>query len=339
MEILVLLIVLAVLFVVQKMSKIDSGNKEDVEGAKVQKNELHATAKETQEKYRTIALFGLDNRSTGQLDRGNSDVVIVASINEETKEVKLASIYRDTYVDLTDGEFSKCNAAYAHGGAEQAVSMLNVNFDLDIDDYIAFDFAAVADAIDLLGGVEIELTNAEADGINGYIEEVAKYAGKTPNYIWGGGTYNMDGPQATAYARIRYTKGDDYKRTERQRLVIQKMVEKALASDLGTINDLVDTIFPEIKTSLTNTDILMLAKDAFSYKLGENAGFPSEEIRWAGKVNGADMVMACELTDMVVELHHFLFEEEEYTVSPDVQALSDKIVERTGIDRSNAGHY
>lgn len=338
-EILILLIVLAVLFVMQKMSKIDSGNKADISGEMVEINDLPKPIVEMQEeRYTTIALFGLDNRSTGQLDRGNSDVIIVASIDEETKDVRMASIYRDTYLNLTnDDGYSKCNAAYARGGPSQAVSMLNVNFDLSIDDYVAFDFRAVADAIDLLGGVEIELTNAEADGINGYIDEVAKLSKKKANYIYSGGTYNMDGVQATAYARIRYTAGSDYKRTERQRLVIQKMVEKALKSDLATINSLVDTIFPEIKTSLTNTEILMLAKDAFGYSLGENAGFPQE--KWAGPIGKAgDVVIACELVDNVKLLHEFLFPDEEgYTPSSRVQEISDEIVEKTGIDASKAG--
>lgn len=339
-EILILLLALAVLFVVQKMSKIDSGNKQDVNGLGVQKNELHEAAAGVQEQYRTIALFGLDNRSVGKLDRGNSDVIIIASINEETKEVRMASIYRDTYLDLTGGDgFNKCNAAYAYGGPSQAVSMLNVNFDLDIDEYISFDFNAVADAVDLLGGVEIELTDEEAGGINGYIEEVAELTGKSPDFIYGGGVYNMNGVQATSYARIRFTKGDDFKRTERQRLVIEKMVEKALHSDLGTINDLVDTIFPEIKTSLTNTDILMLAKDAFSYQMGENAGFPILENRWAGYVDGKDVVVCCELTDTVKQLHQFLFAEEDYEVSPSVQEISNRIVERSGVTRENGGNY
>lgn len=347
---------LCVGFVLHKMSKIDSGNKADVIGAGIEKNDIFndvveemngvamSPAAETQKDYTTIALFGLDNRSSGKLEKGNSDVIIIASINEKTKEVKLASIYRDTYLNITgDRGFDKCNAAYAYGGPSQAVSMLNVNFDLEIDEYIAFDFTAVANAIDLLGGVEIDLTQEEFSGkygnIHGYIDEVAELSGKEAIYPKGPGLQTLNGVQATAYARIRYTKGDDFKRTERQRLVIEKMVEKALSSDLGTINNLIDTIFPKIKTSLTSFEILMLAKDVFSYRLGDNAGFPTLENRWAGYVDGKDVVVCCELTDTVKQLHEFLFNETDYEVSREVQELSDKIVKRSGATKENGGRY
>lgn len=332
-EILVLLVVLAVLYVSLKLEKINSG-------LEIDKGELDFNVKlpeveETLSKYTTIALFGLDNRSNGNFQSGNSDVIMLASINNETKEVKLASVYRDTYLYMTgDDGYRKANAAYNRGGPKQAINMLNTNLDLNIEDYVAVDFNAVARAVDILGGVEIELTNQEASLINGYIDEVAELTGKEANHLWKGGTYNLDGVQATAYARIRYTAGSDFKRTERQRLVIQKMVEKALASDLGTINNLIDEIFPYISTSFTNLEILDLAKDAFSYSLGENTGFPFD---LAGKdiKNAGDCVVAVDLASNVEQLHQFLYENEEYTVSDKVQEISDYIVDVTGLSKDD----
>lgn len=332
-EIIVLLIVLAALYVSLKLAKLDSGNK--IGDKELETNDLTQETEEKLEGYTTIALFGLDNRSNGNLSQGNSDVIIIASINNKTKEVKMASIFRDTYLNLTDNDgYNKANAAYSHGGYKQAVNMLNVNWDLKIEDYVTVDFNAVSTAVDLLGGVEIEITDAEADYMKGYMDEVGELVGKDSEYLYGGGTYNLDGVQATAYARIRQTAGDDFKRTERQRLVIEKMVEKALSSDLATINKLVDELFPEIKTSFTSGELLLLAKDAFSYSLGENTGFPVDR---GTKVMGkaGDCVIPLDLANNVKQLHEFLFESEEYEVSSSVQKISNEIVEKTGMSMSD----
>lgn len=334
-EILILLLVLAALYVSIKMSKMNTGvDIWDKDGDR-QVNELTEKTKEHLEKYTTIALFGLDNRSKGQLSRGNSDVIILASINEDTKEVKMVSVYRDTYLDITDGRgFNKANAAYAYGGPKQAINMLNTNLDLDIKDYVTVDFNAVAETIDLLGGVEVEITKAEAHYMEGYIEEVARISGKKANYLPGAGTYLLDGVQATAYARVRQTTGWDYKRTERQRLIIEKMVEKALHSDLATINSIIDEVFPDIETSLSQTDILMLAKDAFSYSLGENKGFPFE--KQGTNIGKYDCVVPLDLESNVAELHEFLYENQDYEVSSRVKEISEQIVQKSGLSAADA---
>lgn len=328
-EILVILLVLLAIAIGLKMSKVDSNN--EIPKEELQKNELTVETKEVLEKYTTIALFGLDNRSNGDFEWGNSDVIMVASINESTKEVKLVSVYRDTYLNMTENKgYKKANAAFANGGVEQAVNMLNVNLDLDIEDYVIVDFNAVATTVDLLGGVEIEVTDEEAFWMQMYIDEMNDVLGENARYLPGAGVYNMNGVQATAYARVRYTAGDDYKRTERQRLVIQKMVEKALQSDLGTINAIIDEVFGKIKTSFSMTEILMLAKDAFSYKMGENAGFPFDQI--ATNIGGkyGDVVIPLDLAGNVEQLHEFLYDTQDYKVTETVQEISDAIVTNTG---------
>lgn len=318
------------LFVKSKVEKVDGGNK--IEEAVLETNELTEETQEILEKYTTIALFGLDNRSNGDFAWGNSDVIMVASINENTKEVKLVSVYRDTYLNITqDKGFRKANAAFAFGGVEQAVNMLNVNLDLNISDYVIVDFNAVAKAVDALGGVEIEITGEEAHWMQMYIDELNGVLKTNVSYLPGAGTYNLNGVQATAYARVRYTAGDDYKRTERQRLVIQKMVDKLLDSDLGTVNNLIDEIFPQIKTSFTSAELLLLAKDVFSYSLGENTGFPFEKIAVSEAGKAGDCVVPIDLADNVRMLHEFLYGTEDYVVTPSVQKISDEIESTTGI--------
>lgn len=336
-ELIILLFVLAALYVSIKLSKLDSGN--DIwseEGTDRQVNDLADTTKEQLDKYTTIAVFGLDNRKAGNLSRGNSDVIMLFSINEKTKEVKVASVYRDTYLDITnDKGYNKANAAYAYGGPAQAINMLNTNLDLDIKDYVAIDFKSVATAIDLLGGVEITVTDQEAFWMIGHINETAAITGKPAHQLNGGGTYILDGVQATAYARVRQTTGWDFKRTERQRLVVQKMVEKAQKSDLSTINKIIDEVFPLVETSLTQTDILMLAKDAFSYSMGETCGFPfDKQGKNVGKVT--DTQVPLDLKSNVEKLHAFLYENEDYEVSSMVQLISDEIVEKTGLSAKDA---
>lgn len=265
------LILGVVAFVASKFAKLDS-----IELKNIKINKLNKETEEVLEGYTSIALFGLDNRSNGNFERGNSDTIIVVSINKKTGEIKMASVYRDTYLKVSDTKFRKANAAYAAGGPEQAINMLNKNLDLNIKDYVAVDFNAVVDAVDLLGGIELDITEDEVKYINGYIDSVSDVTGKKSSHV-GAGTQLCDGVQATAYARIRYTVGWDFKRTERQRTVITKMFEKAKGTDLLTLNSLVDEMLPKISTSLSPTKILSLASDAMKFKMGENTGFPFDK--------------------------------------------------------------
>lgn len=271
-ELIILLIVLAGFWAMLKLDKIDT---DDTFGEDVANEDLSAATKDILGEYTTIALFGLDNRDEGNYKSGNSDVIMIARIDNETKEVKLVSVYRDTMLNMMDSDdldaYSKANAAYAMGGPDQAVRMLNANLDLDIREYVSFDFTAVAEAVDLLGGVDIELTAEEIGHMNNYCVETSEVTGMEYNKLeQQPGTYKLNGVQAVSYARIRQTAGDDFKRAERQRIVLNKMVEEALQADMGTINDLIDTVFPLIKTSLSKTEILGLAKDAMNYRMGES---------------------------------------------------------------------
>ena len=261
-ELFVLVLLMIALYIVSLYKKIDHEDLDESEivindgigegigeGEEIATNEGISTGHMSG--YRNVALFGLDARDKS-LGKGNrSDTIIVASINEQTKAVKLVSVYRDTYLNLGNDSYGKCNSAYAKGGALQAINMLNMNMDLNITDYVTVGWAGVADTIDALGGVEIDVDSEEIEHLNNYQVETSESLGKSFNRVTSTGMQNLDGIQAVSYCRIRYTSGDDFKRTERQREVIQAILDKAKKADFSTLNKAANTIFTEIQTSLT----------------------------------------------------------------------------------------
>lgn len=279
--------------------------------------------------YTNIALFGVDSRD-GNLGKGNrTDCIIVASLNNETKEVKMISVYRDTLLDLSDGTLQKCNAAYSYGGPTQAVNMLNMNLDLDIQKYVTVDFGAIADAIDLLGGVEIEIKEEEIQYLNKFVQETADSAGKEAHRVETAGLQLLDRVQATTYARIRSTAGGDFTRTERQRLVIEKIVEKAKNADLMTLNSIIDKVFPQVATNFTLSDILYYARAYTEYQLTGNMGFPQDKS--TDTISGlGSIVIPEDLASNVSALHQFLYGVNDYSPSSKVNSISEKIVARVG---------
>jgi len=322
-EIFVLLILAVVLYGVSKLNRIK--RPENIIMNQVEVNDdIEQEVLEVTEKFRTIAVFGLDNRSNGKFNSGNSDVIIIVTIDNETHEVKMCSVYRDTYLDIGEGKFRKCNAAFSKGGPQAAISMLNKNLDLNISDYVTVDFNAVVECIDLVGGVELTITDEEAHYMKGYVKELNELTGNTTEVPEMGGTYNLDGVQATAYARIRYTAGSDYKRTERQRMVIAKMLEKVQKSDLKTVNSIIDAMFDDIETSFTNTELISLAAKIFDYELAGSVGFPftvkEVELGTKGQVVAPDT-----LESNVTQLHKFLYNNDGYAASTTVKANSMKI--------------
>lgn len=340
-EAVALVVLLTALYFVSKYNKIDRTEIQDDE--LVINEELVAdTVDEEQiatndglgghmDNYRNIALFGVDSRK-GALGKGTlTDTIIVASINNETKDVRLASVYRDTYLNIGNDTYNKANAAYAKGGPVQAINMLNMNFDLNITDYVTVGWAGVADTIDALGGVEIDVDESEISHLNNYQVETSKSLGKSYKKVTSTGMQTLDGIQAVSYCRIRYTAGDDFKRTERQREVIQAIVDKAKKSSVTTLNSAANTIFEEVSTSLSLTEVLGLIADVNSYNIAETTGVPFEEYRTTGSINAQSCVIPVTLTDSVLKLHQFLFDGAEgYTPSSSVQQYSSKIASDTG---------
>ena len=199
--------------------------------------------------YRNIALFGIDARNDN-LDKGNrSDTIMIASINQDTGEVKLCSVYRDTYMNLGNDKYSKCNAAYAAGGPKQAIDMLNMNLDMNITNYISIGFEGLIETIDSLGGIQIDVKEDEIKHLNNYQASMFSTETKeklTDNYVkvTQPGLQTLNGLQATAYCRIRYTAGDDFKRAERQRTVLLACFEKAKTASVSTLNSILDSVMP-----------------------------------------------------------------------------------------------
>ena len=260
--------------------------------------------------YTNIALFGLDSRE-GELDGGvQSDCIMVASINNKTNEIKLVSVYRDTLMKVTSEKYGKANSAYN-----------SVNFN------------ALADVVDALGGIEIDMTEEEVYWTNGYCTETSKVVGRETTELSGAGVHKLDGVQAVSYARIRYTEGMDFKRTQRQRIVLEKIAEKAQKANVITLNNIVNKVMPQISTNLSTANMLGLAAHAADYKLGQMSGFPFE-VTTCEKVKNhkGSYVTAVGLEKNVSELHEFLFGEEDYEPSATVKDISNEVIYMTGVD-------
>ena len=323
----VLLVVLYVLNRTELLSKVTY----DEEIVQESVNELAEETLEVMEEYTNIALFGLDTRQAGSLGKGNrSDTIMIASINNETKDVKIVSVYRDSYLNLANDKYRKCNEAYSVGGPEQAVAMLNMNLDLKIDHYMSVDFLAVSEVVDLLGGVEIDVDQYEIEHLNNYTVETSKVTGKTTNKVKNTGLQNLDGVQATSYCRIRYTQGDDFKRTERQREVLEAIVAKAKTMSASQVDSIVKAVFPMCATNMSVDQLLAIAADGLSYKIVGTSGFPFDVV--TGSVGSAgSCVVPVDLEKNVTQLHKYLFGAEDYTPSATVAKISDKVKNDTGV--------
>ena len=297
--------------------------------------------------YRNIALFGVDSRQ-GKLDEKTlSDTIMIASVNLDTKEVKLISVYRDTWLNLGNDSYNKANSAYSRGGYKQAMAMLNMNLDLDVEDFVTIGFDGLIDVIDAVGGIEIDVKQAEIEHINNYqISMVGKPTGELnaagePNYyaepyveytpVEHAGLQKLNGLQATGYARVRYV-GNDMERASRQRTVLTKVAKKAMTLNPATLDKIADAIFPKVMTSLSLPEILELLKDVASYEVGETSGFPFDEYMVPnGRVGKASVVVPVDLEKNVMLLHEFLFDDDDYVPSETVKKCSKKIASDTGI--------
>lgn len=290
-----------------------------------------------EEGYTNVALFGLDSREN-DLGKGNrSDTIMIASLNKDTKEVKLVSIYRDTLLELDDGSYNKANAAYAFGGPEGAVSLINRNLDMNIEKYVTVNFNALVDVIDAVGGLDLELTHDEVVHMNNYCVETSKVTGKSYEKIEPEveGTYHLNGVQAVSYSRIRYTAGGDFKRAERQRLVLEKIADKVQNMSVGTVNKIIDSVFPQISTNFTLAEMIGYAKNLTKYKLGDSIGFPADNTTDMLNEVGS-VVIPDTLSSNVMEVHKFLFGNDGYTVSSTITSVENGIAEKSS-DKAKSG--
>lgn len=334
-EIAVIAILGVVLFWVFKFKKTGHQNNEgEIEFNKGVEERYEVVAPEGDGKeligdlYTQVALFGVDSRE-GQIKANTrSDTIIIASINNNNHEVKLCSVFRDTYLNLSNDSYNKCNSAYAKGGPSQAINMLNLNLDMNIKDFITVGFKGVVETVDALGGVTIDISDAEIHFLNDYqfcISEDLGYGGKyTP--VSSSGVQTLNGLQATAYCRIRYTAGDDFKRAERQRTVVTQMTEKAKNASLSELTTIATSAFNNAYTSFDLNEIIDLAGQASKFEIVASDGFPFEGYRTTGTIGSkGSCVIPTDLKTNVSLLHKFFFGIDNYEPTKEVQNCSDKI--------------
>ena len=337
-EITVLLILSGILFVYAWINRsMDKMNQDTLDSSQIQINsEVKANTDLSQMSgTQVIALVGVDARGVEGSELAesmNSDTIILCCIDHDKQEIRMVSIMRDTWMNMakyTDEyyEFDKANSAYNRGGPESMLSMLNTNLDFALTDYVTVNFKALADAIDVLGGLDIEMTNAECVHANNYNREVSEAQGVEYEAI----PYDEDlgddysevrhvsGALATSYARIRYGGGDDAKRTSRQRIVINLMVQKLKQNP---------------------TKILELGMHAVTYTMGTSYAYPFQLCYGENVVNalGEDVVIPVTLEFNVRELHEYLYPGLSYEPSAAVTEYSDYIARKSGYDEDMIGY-
>ena len=277
--------------------------------------------------YTNYAFFGIDSQTGSMSDRGNrSDSIIVVSINNSTKDVKLLSVYRDTYVSI-NGNYSKINAAYSWGGPELAISTINRNLDLNIDKYATVNFKILANIVDSIDGIEVKIDKSILKNLNAYIKDMNRINGGNSQTIRKAGTYTLDGNQAVAYSRIRYTAGGDLARAGRQREVLEKIFQKAKKHPLKMIS-ILDEVLPQVKTNMTQDELYDMALSVFKYDIKDQQGFPwdQKELRYYGTYYGFPTT----LEENAVRAHKYLFGTKNYQVSDELQRINQKIIYRIG---------
>lgn len=330
-ELLLLCIIVVFGYSVSKLQKINYNPiaKENILINDVKSDEIKG--------YTNIALFGVDARDKepeSLIKDAHSDAIIIASINNKTKDVKLISVYRDTCllstVPSSSGSdiYRKATETYYFGGPEAAINMLNTNLDMDITDYVTVNFEALIETIDLLGGIDLEIDDNEQFYINGYMTETCEITGRPYEELTEVGNVHLTGLQATAFCRIRYGGGDDYKRTERQREVLSLMFEKAKKMDVIKLNKLIETVFHMISTSLSSSELISMASSVMSYNLVDTTGFPFD--KKTKTISEGDCVFAVSLESNVEKLHEYMFGDTDYKVSDTVNNISNVLINKTG---------
>ena len=336
----IFLIILLILFIIVAGLGVAGYTFVNGKIGKMQKENIDTTAvginEETKQElkgYRNIALLGIDSRADDYGLGNRSDCIIIASINQETNEVKLISVYRDTYVYVTESgkeRLDKITHAYSYGGAQNTLKSLNEALDLNITEFVTVNFDAVIAAVDSLGGVYIDIDSSEVNYINDYINATSESSGVKSSHITHAGNQKLDGVQAVSYSRVRYTAGGDYKRTERMRTVVEAMLSKAKMLGIGQLNSFADTILPKIRTNISSSEIWGLVPKLASFKVTGSLGWPYETKgitldRWYG--------VPVTLQSNVEKLHKEAFGQDDYEASDTVKEMSSAIIKKTGYSK------
>ena len=317
------LVVLAVIITAGMLSRGGEGEAVEEDAAPVWGDEylgIDPAVDKSLKDYRNFVIYGVDNN-------GKSDVINIFSMNKKTKEIKIVAVNRDAYLECDEDKFHKANRGFDWGGIDQGLWELNRNLDLNCREAIALDWGAVERLVDAVGGVTIDIDSSEIKYINDYINATSQSSGVKSSQITKTGKQTLDGVQAVAYSRIRYTQGGDYKRTERMRTVIEAMLSKAKTLSIGQLNKFVDTILPRISTNISSTEILGLATSVTSYNITDSMGWPYEI---KGKTIDRWYGVPVTLESNVLQLHQEVFGQEDYVVNDTIKGISNQIIKKTG---------
>ncbi len=296
---------------------------------------INQTVASELEGYKNIAILGIDARADEDDSNARSDAIIVASINEESNEIKLFSVYRDTFLNIGDEGYDKITHAYYFGGAEQSLHALNENLDLNIDDVVVINWKTVADTIDSVGGIEIDVQDSEIEEMNKYIPNTAKNTDGPSDLIESSGKQTLNGVQAVTYSRIRKDAiTGDYRRNERMKIVFSETFKEVKDAGFLKMFSVAKDVAPEVRTDMSSADILGLMIKFKSYEMKDDTtGFPYDVGSWTGQ--GAAGVAwfgpPKDLAKNVTKLHEQFFDQSAYIPTDTVQSISDEISYRTGI--------
>ena len=256
-----------------------------------------------------IALFGLDEPEA--INGGRSDSIIIASLDKVHKKIKLTSIMRDTYVEIPGYKNNKINHAHSYGGPELAIKTLNQNFDMNIREFATVDFFGLEKIIDTLGGLEINVKENEVEYANFGIRGMNRMDGKSGGYLEESGLQTLNGRQAVSYSRIRKTGDGDFERTERQRFVLEQVINKGLNAGIGKYPALLNTALPFVKTSLSKKEILSLGTFVLTSGINEVDKYrlPLDSLLKEEKINGVAYIIPDTLEDNVAALKKFIYDD------------------------------
>jgi polyisoprenyl-teichoic acid--peptidoglycan teichoic acid transferase len=283
--------------------------------------------------YRQIAILGVDARFMYTYDGSRSDAIVVLSINKTTGDIKMISVMRDTYLEIYNNkgerDLDKITNAHAFGGGVDTCRSLNRNFDLNIREYAIFNWKAVADAVDALGGVSVEVKSNELYDLNKYGTQTGEVVGRSYTYVSSAGVQTLDGIQAASYCRIRKTSGGDSQRAERMKKVLDAIFKEAKQMNLSELNEIAETTLPGIRTNLDNAAIFGLIADIGKFQLNGSISLPYEYK--GGMFHGGWYAVPKTLESNVAQLHKEAFELAEYQVSETVLGISTRIQEDTDV--------
>ncbi len=271
-----------------------------------------------------ILLIGSDTRESGAV--GRSDAMILVSINQKTETIYLTSFLRDCYVHIPDYGNTRLNHAFAYGGPALLEETLEENFKVHVDRYVAVDFYSFMDVIDILGGVWINVTEEEQEITNDYIWSMNNLMGEewSEDYLWSSGWQLLNGKQALCYARNRYT-GNDYERTQRQRTIINQIINGAMEASPSTLVSLAQVILPQITTDLEKSEILSYAANIGAYLDYDvvSQQIPAADTYSSAMIDGMS-VIRLDLDENIEYLQGTIYAGTEYGFPiPDTQDASD----------------